>query len=66
MFMDLLQKMMEKSGIDAPIVNLYAGEAVEEDNARALVETLEASYPDAEFLLTVGDQPLYYYYLSVE
>lgn len=63
---DLLQKMVEKSGIDDPIVNLYYGENVEQDNAEALVEVLQALNPDSEFLLTPGEQPLYYYYLSVE
>ncbi len=63
---DLIDRMVEKSGIDDPIVNLYYGDQVESERAEALVELLEALRPDSEFILTPGEQPLYYYYLSVE
>ena len=63
---DLIDRMVEKSGIDDPIVNLYYGDQVESERAEALVELLEALRPDSEFILTPGEQPLYYYCLSVE
>ena len=58
--------MTEKCGVEDPIVNLYYGENVESENAEALVEILSALNPNSEFILTPGEQPLYYYYLSVE
>ncbi len=63
---DLISQMTEKAGIDDPIVNLYYGDNVDSDSAEALVEVLQALMPDSEFILTPGEQPLYYYYLSVE
>jgi DAK2 domain fusion protein YloV len=58
--------MIEKRGIEDPIVNLYFGDAVEEDDANALSERLQEQFEDAEFIVARGGQPLYYYYLSVE
>lgn len=63
---DLIGRMKEKIGIDDPIVNLYYGESVEADDAESLVGSLSDSMPECEFILTPGEQPLYYYYLSVE
>jgi DAK2 domain fusion protein YloV len=62
----IVGKMIEKRGIDDPIVNLYYGDAVEEEDAEALAERLQNLYEDAECIATRGGQPLYYYYLSVE
>ena len=36
------------------------------DNAEALLEKMQQEYPDAEYIVQRGGQPLYYYYLSVE
>lgn len=63
---DLIDHMIEKSGIDDPIINLYYGENVDGDAAEALVGELQTQMPDSEFILTPGEQPLYYYYISVE
>ncbi len=62
----IVKKMIEKRGIDDPIVNLYYGDAVEEEDAEALSERLQDLFEDAECIATRGGQPLYYYYLSVE
>ncbi len=62
----IVRKMIEKRDIDDPIVNLYFGDAVEEDDAEALAERLQELFEDAEFIVARGGQPLYYYYLSVE
>ena len=62
----LLSKMIEKRKIDDPIVNLYYGDAVSEEECETLLSELEELFPDAEFLPAPGGQPLYYYYLSVE
>lgn len=58
--------MIEKRDIEDPIVNLYFGDAVEEEDAIALSEHLQELFEDAEFIVARGGQPLYYYYLSVE
>lgn len=62
----LVHKMIEKRDIDDPIVNLYFGDNVEEEEAEALSESLQEEFEDAEFIVARGGQPLYYYYLSVE
>lgn len=62
----LVRKMIEKRDIDDPIVNLYFGDNVEEEEAEALSESLQDEFEDAEFIVARGGQPLYYYYLSVE
>lgn len=62
----VIRKMIEKRDIDDPIVNLYFGDAVEEEDAVALSEHLQEEFEEAEFIVAKGGQPLYYYYLSVE
>ena len=62
----IIRKMIEKRAIDDPIVNLYYGDAVDEEEAMALSERLQDVYEEAEFIVARGGQPLYYYYLSVE
>ncbi len=63
---EIVTKMIEKRDIDDPIVNLYFGDAVEEDDAVALSEELQEQFEEVEFIVARGGQPLYYYYLSVE
>ncbi|MBQ1632576.1 MAG: DAK2 domain-containing protein [Clostridia bacterium] len=62
----IIRFMIEKRDIDDPIINLYYGDAVEEEDAIALSETLQEQFENAEFIVARGGQPLYYYYLSVE
>ncbi|MBQ6236281.1 MAG: DAK2 domain-containing protein [Clostridia bacterium] len=62
----IVRSMIEKRDIEDPIVNLYYGDAVEEEDAIALSEHLQDLFEDAEFIVARGGQPLYYYYLSVE
>ena len=62
----IVRSMIEKRDIEDPIVNLYFGDAVEEDDAIALSEHLQELFENAEFIVARGGQPLYYYYLSVE
>lgn len=62
----VIRCMIEKRDIEDPIVNLYFGDAVEEEDAIALSEHLQEQFEDAEFIVARGGQPLYYYYLSVE
>lgn len=47
-------------------ITLYYGSDVTEKQAQALVEALQPSYPDQEFEIVGGGQPLYPYIISVE
>ncbi|MBE5954429.1 MAG: DAK2 domain-containing protein [Lachnospiraceae bacterium] len=56
----------EMSDEDSELLSVYYGEDVSEEDAEALVATLEEEYPDFEVELHPGNQPVYYYILSVE
>ncbi len=62
---ELIELMLAKRNGDG-VVTLYYGADTPVENAEALAEQLSEKYPDAEFIVQEGDQPLYYYYLSVE
>jgi DAK2 domain fusion protein YloV len=47
-------------------ISIYRGEDAKEDLADALLEELEALYPDLDVNIYYGGQPLYYYYISAE
>ena len=51
---------------DCGFVSIYWGEGADESKAHALVEMLEPDYPDIEFMVRKGGQPLYYYFVSAE
>ncbi len=63
---DLLRKMIEQRGDDACTATLYYGEGQTEDNAQAIADKLLSEFPDAEFMVLAGGQPLYYYYIAVQ
>ncbi|MDO4567390.1 MAG: DAK2 domain-containing protein [Clostridia bacterium] len=63
--MALIRSMIERKSSDA-IVTVFYGEDVTREMAEALVRTLSEEYPDAEFIVQQGGQPLYFYYVSVE
>lgn len=48
------------------LVSVYYGSDVSELTAQELLNDLEETFPDAEFELYYGGQPLYYYLFSVE
>ncbi len=56
----------EMSDEDSELLSVYYGEDVSKEDAEALVATLEVEYPDFEVELHPGNQPVYYYLLSVE
>ena len=62
---DLVSKMLETQSNEG-VVSLYYGEMVNEDEANDLMSTLAETYPEAEFFVQKGGQPLYYYYISAE
>lgn len=48
------------------IITLYYGEGVGEEEATALADLLQQSWPDQEIEVVLGGQPHYHYILSVE
>ncbi|MBR3599747.1 MAG: DAK2 domain-containing protein [Lachnospiraceae bacterium] len=56
----------EMSDEDSELLSVYYGEDVSKEDAESLVAVLEEEYPDYEIELHPGDQPVYYYILSVE
>ncbi len=56
----------EMSDEDSELISIYYGQDVKEEEANELVNSLTESYPDYEIELHPGDQPVYYYILSVE
>lgn len=56
----------EMSDEDSELLSVYYGEDVSKEDAEALVATLEEEYPDYEIELHAGNQPVYYYIISVE
>ncbi len=62
----LLRTMLEKNGQRDCIVTIFFGESMQAATAAELVDTLQPDYPDVEFIVEDGGQPIYYYYFSVE
>lgn len=62
----LLETMEVALDEDSEIVALYYGEEIDEATATQHVSQLEQRYPEVEFELYFGGQPLYYYLASIE
>ncbi len=60
---ELVKEMSEE---DSELLSVYYGSDVTVEDAEALVAVLEEEYPDYEVELHPGNQPIYYYILSVE
>lgn len=60
---ELLQRYIEPAH---ELVTIYHGEEISENEARKLVEKLAHTWPDVDFELHYGGQPLYYYLISIE
>ncbi|OPL08033.1 MAG: hypothetical protein AVO33_02860 [delta proteobacterium ML8_F1] len=64
---DGLVKGIEKAiDEDTEIIAIYYGEEVDKAQTEALVEKLQENYPDTDFEIYYGGQPLYYYLVSLE
>ena len=61
---ELIKGMIEKLGDEEASVTIYYGSDVSEDQAQELADGMEEIYPESEFILRSGGQPLYYYYFS--
>ncbi len=51
---------------DSELISVYYGADAGEEEGEALCELLREAAPDAEVELNAGDQPVYYYIISVE
>ena len=60
---EMIEKMVDE---DASFISLYAGEDVGDDEAEELEEKLEEAFPDMDVEIMRGEQPIYYYLISVE
>ncbi|MDD4843812.1 MAG: DAK2 domain-containing protein [Anaerotignum sp.] len=51
---------------DNEMVSIYYGTDVDEKNANEIADFIKENYPDCEVEIQKGDQPLYFYIISVE
>ena len=51
---------------DISLVTLFYGEDVKEEDAKKARQAIEEKYPDIDIDVIKGDQPIYYYILSLE
>ena len=58
--------MAELVDEDSEIIGIYYGEDTPAEDAQKLCDDLAALYPNAEVEVHEGDQPIYYYVISVE
>ena len=64
---DVVTETVEKlMNDDISLVTLFYGEDVKEEDAEKVHETLEEKYPDIDIDVIEGDQPIYYYIISLE
>ncbi len=61
--LETLKRMVDD---ESELISVYSGEDVTEEDAEALVEKVQAAFPNCEVELNDGGQPIYYYLLSVE
>ena len=61
--LDLLGSMVDE---ESELISIYYGEGVVEEDANALVEQITSRYEDCDVELYCGNQPVYYYLISVE
>lgn len=53
-------------GDDSEVISVYYGADVNKEDAEKMVDYLKEAYPHCEVELHLGNQPLYYYIISVE
>lgn len=61
----LISIMLDNGGGDG-VITIYYGDKCSEEEASALADRMSEKYPQAEFFVQKGGQPLYYYYISAE
>ena len=60
---ETVDKLMNE---DISLVTLFYGEDVKEEDAEKVRQAIEEKYPDIDIDVIKGDQPIYYYILSLE
>ena len=60
---DAVEQMADE---DSELISVYYGEDVQEEEAQELADKLTELYPECEVELNAGNQPIYYYIISVE
>jgi DAK2 domain fusion protein YloV len=64
---EVVQALLREMGTaEREIITLYYGEDVSENEANTLADHLAQIWPDQELEVVTGDQPHYFYFLSVE
>ena len=61
----LIERMISSLD-DCGFISVYYGEGTTKEEAQKLIDSLSEKYPDIEFMLRFGGQPLYYYFISAE
>ena len=51
---------------DSELITVFYGEDVKEDEVESFIESLEEKYDDLDVQSYKGNQPLYYFLMSVE
>ena len=59
----LIEKLLNEDNIN---ITLFYGKDVKEKDTLKLQETLKEKYPEHEVTMLKGDQPVYYYIISLE
>ena len=59
----LIDKLITPDNVN---MTLFYGKDVSEEDANALAEELEQRYPDCDINMISGEQPVYYYIISIE
>lgn len=62
----VIELIKEMSGDNSELLSIYYGDDVKEEEANDLLEKLAEEYPDYEVELHPGNQPIYYYIISLE
>ena len=61
--LEMIGKMVDD---ETTMVTIYAGEGIEDEAAEMLADSIRAKYADIDVDVERGDQPVYYYIVSVE
>ena len=56
-------KMMSE---DSELISIYYGQEIDEARAKELCDRLSEEFPSVDVEVNAGNQPVYYYFLSVE
>lgn len=62
----LAKTMVKKKNNEQAFITLIYGEGATQEDAEAVEAIVKEKYPDVEFALVSGDQPVYYFIISIE